>query len=105
MRTVRDVLALNWLYPETMDRQEITNKFHLTLIKIMFIWMIILTIFVCYIRDDIVTRRKLIEEQYTKDTTAFNNRTERYIKLLDNAEKQTNATKQKDIINGTVERR
>ena len=78
MRAIRDVLALNWLYPETMDKQEITNKFHLTLIKIMFFWMLIITVFLCYMRDDIVRRRKLIEEQYARDTIEYNQRVKEY---------------------------
>lgn len=80
MRIMRDILTLDWLYPTNLTKQEVTNKFHFTLLKIMFFWLIVITILFLYMRDDIMTRRALIEEEYKADTTAYRQRVIEYNK-------------------------
>jgi hypothetical protein len=106
MKTLRDVLSLEWLYPCNLPRQEITNRLHFTLLKIFFVWLLFLTaicISYLFMRDEVVTRRALIDEQYEKDHAAYIIRVKEYEARF-NSEKQPNITKERKT-NGTDKKR
>ncbi len=103
MHTLRDVVALNWLYPIDCTKQEITNRFHFNLLRIMFIWLVVLSFAFYLLLNDRLTRQAMVDEQFARDNAAYQDRVARYNKLLENAEKKANIT-DKGKPNGTDEK-